>query len=136
MESAGAGTVDSSLGEGQLAGLGIIIKNFGVASPLDGGFELAAGLLLAEVLVEQVAEEFLAESAVGFGLEGLLHLAEQGHVGESGLAEDGFAGLDVGLGKCVAFRRDDGVTLLDAKQTQENGGVDDGEKGLEVQAEF
>ena len=44
-DSAGAGTTASSLGEGQLAGLSIVIKNLGVASPLDGRIELAAGLL-------------------------------------------------------------------------------------------
>src|SRR6266566_2696511 len=115
--SAGAGTVGSRLGEGQFAGLRIIIKNLGIASPLDGGFELPAGFLLAEVLVEQIAEKVLAERAVGFGLEGLFHLPEQRHIGEGGLAEDGFAGLNVGLGEGIAFRRDNGIALLHAKQT-------------------
>src|SRR5215469_17949295 len=134
--SAGAVTVGSRLGESQFAGLGIIVKNLGVASPLDGGFELTAGFFLAEVLIEQIAEKVLAERAVGLGLEGLFHLPEQRHVGEGGLAEDGFAGLNVGLGEGIAFRRDDGIALLHAKQTQENRGVDRGQKRLQIHTEF
>ena len=48
----GVGTVRSSLGERQLARGRVVIKNLRVASPLDGGFQLAARFILAEVFVE------------------------------------------------------------------------------------
>src|SRR5207302_11272079 len=82
--SAGAFTGPSSLGERQLAGLGIVIENVGVAASLDGGIELAAGLLRTEVLVKQVAENFFAERAIGFGAQSLFHLTAQRHVGKCG----------------------------------------------------
>src|SRR5579864_1162390 len=39
----------SGLGERELAGGGVVIENFGVAAPLDGGLKLAAGFVLAEM---------------------------------------------------------------------------------------
>ena len=63
-EEVSAGTGGSGLGERQLAGGGVVIENFGVAPPLDGGFELAARFVLAEMFVEQVAEEFVGERAI------------------------------------------------------------------------
>ena len=72
----GVVTVRSSLGEGQLPGGGVVIENFRVTSPLDGGLQLAARFVFAEMLVEKVAEEFVGESAVGFCLERILHLAK------------------------------------------------------------
>src|SRR5262245_15062657 len=74
-ERVAAGTGASTFGKFQLAGFDVVVKNLGVAAPLDGGFELARGLLFAEMLVQQVAKEFFVERAVGFGFEGLLHLA-------------------------------------------------------------
>src|SRR5271155_3315600 len=57
----------SNLGERQLAGGGIIIKEFGVAAPLDGGLQLTARFVFAEMLVEQVAEKLVGKRAIGFG---------------------------------------------------------------------
>jgi len=71
----GVGTVRSSLGERQLARGRVVIKNLRVAPPLDGGFELAARFILAEMLVEEIAEKFIRERAIGFGFQRLLHLA-------------------------------------------------------------
>src|SRR6202158_1118322 len=114
----------------------VVIENFGVAAPLDGGFELAAGFFLAEMFVEEVAEKFLGECAIGFSFERLLHLAEQGNVGESGLAENRFAGLNVRLSKRLAFRSDDGVALFDAKEAKQNGSVDGGEECINFETQF
>src|SRR5215467_2898801 len=133
-DGAGAGTVASNLCQLQLAGLGVIIKNLGIAPPLNGGFQLAAGFLFTEMLVKQVAEKLLAKRAVGFGPKGLFHLAEQRHVVECGLPKDGFASLNVRPGKSAARVRNDGLSLFDAKQPEQCGGLDRGEKGLEVQA--
>src|SRR5271169_4857849 len=62
----GVVTGRSSLGEGQLARGGVVIENLGVAPPLDGGFQLAARFVLAEIFVEEDAEEFVGERAVRF----------------------------------------------------------------------
>src|SRR6266478_141650 len=113
-----SGTGASGLGESQLAGGGVVIENFGVAAPLDGGFELAAGFFLTKMLVEQVAEKFFGQSAVGFGLERLLHLAEQRNIGECGLSKDCFTRLNVRLCERLALRRDDGVAFFDAKHSE------------------
>src|SRR5260370_16221941 len=127
MEGGRFGTGTSGLGEGQLAGGGVVVEDFGVAAPLDGGFELAAGFTFAEMFVEQVAEKLVVERAVGFGFERLLHLAQQRNIGESGPAENRFAGLNVRLRERLAFRSDDGVALVDAKHGKENSGIDGGE---------
>src|SRR6266478_1837560 len=135
-EEMGSGTGGSRLGEGQLASDGIVVENFGVAAPLDGGFELAAGFVLAEMRLEEVAEKFVLDGAIGFCFEGLLHLAEQRDVGEGGFAKDGFAGLDVGLGKCPAFGSDDGVAFLDAKHAEKNSRIHGGKKRVDFEAEI
>src|SRR5215472_10914189 len=133
-DGAGAGTVASDLCQLQLAGLGVIIKNLGIAPPLNGGFQLAPGFLFTEMLVKQVAEKLLAKCSVGFGPEGLLHLAEQRHVVERGLPKDSLASLNVRSGKSAAGVRNDSLSLFDAKQPEQCGGLDRGEKGLKVQA--
>src|SRR5260370_23764407 len=107
-----SGTGASSLGERQLARGSVIIKNFGVAAPLDGGFELPAGFVLTKMLVKQVAEKILVQGAVGFGFQGLLHLAKQGYVGECGFAKDCFARFNVCLRKRVAVRRNRHIAFL------------------------
>src|SRR5467141_421268 len=136
LERVSSGTGRSDLSKGQLAGCGVVIENLGVAPPLNGGFQLAAGLVFAEMFVEEVAEKFIVEGAIGFGFERLLHLAEQGHMGEGGFAEDGFARLNVCLGEGLALGSNDGVALLDAQESEENGGVHAGEKRVNFQAEL
>src|ERR1700722_16171125 len=70
-----AGTGRLSLGQRQFAGGGIVIENFGVAAPLNGGFELTLRFVLAEVLVDEVMEKFGGHGAIRFCLEGLFHLS-------------------------------------------------------------
>jgi len=41
-----------NLGEGQLAGGGIVVKEFRVAAPLNSGFQLTTRFVVAEVLVQ------------------------------------------------------------------------------------
>src|SRR6202166_4887084 len=70
------------LGQRELAGRGIVIKNLGVTAPLNGGLQLAARFSRTEMFIDEVMEEFIRKGAIGFGLEGLLHLAQQGNVCE------------------------------------------------------
>src|ERR1700721_2447020 len=104
----GVVTGRSSLGERQLARGRVIIENLGVASPLDGGFQLAARFVLAEVFVEKIAEEFVRESAVGFCSEGILHLRKKRDIGERRLAKNCFARLNVRLRVGLPLGSDDG----------------------------
>src|SRR5260370_10218798 len=113
-----SGTGALRLGESELGGGSVIIKNSGVAAPLDGGFELPAGFVLTKMLVKQVAEKLLVQGAIGFGFQGLLHLAKQGHVGECGFAKDCFARLNVSLRKRLALRRNRHIAFLDPEKAQ------------------
>src|SRR6267143_1200324 len=126
----------SGLGEGQLAGGGVVIENFGVAAPLDGGFELAAGFFLTKMLVKQVTEKFFGQSAVGFSFERLLHLAVQRNIGESGFAKDCFTRLNVRLSKRLALRRDDRVAFFDAKHSEENSSIDSRKECINLETQF
>src|SRR5260370_42326725 len=100
-ERMSSGTGASGLGERQLAGGGVVIENFRVAAPLDGGFELAAGFFLAEMLVEQIPEEFIVERAVGFSLEPFFHLAGQWDVGDRGFSKNPFGGPNLPFRKSL-----------------------------------
>src|SRR5260370_26280826 len=118
LERRRSGTGASSLGERQLARGSVIIKNFGVAAPLDGGFELPAGFVLTKMLVKQVAEKLLVQGAIGFGFQGLLHLAKQGPVGECGFAKDCFARLNVSLRNPLALPPNRPIPFLDPDKAQ------------------
>src|SRR5467141_2649423 len=131
-----SGTGASGLGESQLAGGGVVIENFGVAPPLDGGFQLAAGFFLAKMLVEQVAEKFFVQRAVGFGFQRLFHLAEQRNVGESGFSKNRFALLNVSLRERLALRGNRHVAFLDAQKTQQRGGVNAGQQVVDFKTQF
>src|ERR1700692_2943046 len=74
-------------GQGELAGRGIVIKNLGVTAPLNGRLQLPPRLRLTEMFIDQVVEEFIRERTIGFGFERLLHLAQQGNVGETGCSK-------------------------------------------------
>ena len=56
--------------EGDLAGVGVVVEQFGVAAPIDGGVELLLGVVGREAAAEQVQEEPSAEGAAGTGGEG------------------------------------------------------------------
>ena len=61
----------------EAAGLGVVVEDFGVASPVQCSPELALDLLSAEVLVEDVAEEFLTDGMVALGMQGVLDAAAE-----------------------------------------------------------
>src|SRR3989440_7925564 len=88
------------------------------------------------MLVEQVAEKFFGQSAVGFGLERLLHLAEQRNIGECGLSKDCFAGLNVRLRERLALQCDDGVAFFDAQHSEENSSIDSRKEGINLETQF
>src|ERR1700688_1982340 len=71
------------LGQREFAGRGIVVKNLGVTAPLYGRLQLPARFGLTEMFIDEVVEEFVREGAIGFGLQGLLHLAQQGNMCEA-----------------------------------------------------
>src|SRR5580704_8581261 len=129
---AAAGTVSSSLGrlgdgwlgKSQFSGGGVVVENFGVAAPLNRGFELAAGFLFAEMFVDQIVEKFVGERAIGFRFQRLFHLAKDRNVGQRGLAKQRFAHLDVGLAKIVASGSDNCGAVFDFDEAENDGGID------------
>ena len=48
------------LGEGELAGVGVVFVELAVAAPVDGDVELAFGLFVGEAAAEDVEEEAFA----------------------------------------------------------------------------
>src|SRR5271170_7374477 len=81
----------------QASALGVVIEELGVASPVQSGLELALDFVGAEVLVQDVAEELLADGVVALGVQRVLDEPQDGDVLESGIAEELLLGLDVGL---------------------------------------
>ena len=116
--------------------VGIVLEEFGVAAPTDGGFKLALGFLFAEVLVEQIVEELLGGGVVLLGFESAGDLAEDGDVGEDGLAEELLLAEDFGVGELVALRGDLGIALFDLEEAELTGGIDDGEQIVEFKGKL
>jgi hypothetical protein len=116
--------------------VGIVLEEFGVASPTDGGIELALGLLFAEMLVEEVVEKLFGSGVVTLGFESASDLAEEGDVGEDGFAEELFLAEDFGVGELVALGSDLGIALFDAEETELVGGIDNGKKIVEFEGKL
>src|ERR1700688_2359339 len=63
------------LGQREFAGRGIVIKNLGVTTPLDGRLQLPPGLRLTDMLIDPVVEEFIRARTIAPGPKGFLALA-------------------------------------------------------------
>ena len=124
------------LGKHEAAAGVVPVKELGVAAPGDGGFELAAAFVVAELLVEHVEEEFLGNGVVGLVGERAGDLAEQQDVIDGGLAEELFLPEDLGFGVGAAFRGDGGVALLHREEAEQLRGFDDGEEIVDLEGEL
>jgi len=74
----------------QPAGLGIVIEDLGVASPVQRRLELPLDFIRAEVLVEDVAEKLLTDGVIALGVQGVLDQPQYGNVLQRGFAKHGF----------------------------------------------
>ena len=110
---------------GDLVGVGVVVEQFGVAAPVDGGVELLLGVLRAESALEQVEEESRAEVAVGAGAKAFADRAHQWRAGACSLGEDLLAGLDVGGGEFLSDLGDFDIAAADAEQVEHGGGIDE-----------
>ena len=115
-------------GEGEAAAAGVEVEEFGVAAPVDGGFDLALGLVGGELFVEHVEEEFFGNGVVGFGFEGTTDLAEEENVLGGGGAKEFFLVEDLGVGEVGAGGGDGGVAFFCGEEAEDGGGVDDGKE--------
>src|SRR5258708_23495127 len=128
---ASAGTMNSSLSERQLAGGRVVVKNLRVAPPLNRRFELTPRFVFAEVLVQKIAKKFVRQRAVGFRLQRLLHLPQQGHVIQRRLAENLLPGLNITTRKFLALRSDDRVAFFTPQQAKQHGDIHDRQELLD-----
>ena len=87
------------LGNKETLALRIVIEQFGVAPPIDGGLELPDGFLFGEMLVQNVVKEIVGERVVGLGFQGAFDLLKQRDVFERGVAEKFLLAKNVGVGK-------------------------------------
>ena len=90
----------------QPPGFRIVVEDLGVAAPVQRGFELALDFIGAEVLVENVAEEFFPDGVIALGMQRVLDQPQDGDVLQRRLAEDLLLRLNVGLSKRAALGRD------------------------------
>src|SRR3981081_2641892 len=133
--SAAEGTRRSALRQRQFSAGRVVVEKFSIAAPLDCGFQLAARFVFAEMFVEKIFKEFSGQRTVGFGLESLLHLAEQGDISQNGPAENCFAFLNAAVSEGIPFERNDNVSLFELEETKEHGGIDGGKQCVDRETE-
>ncbi len=63
-------------GEDQASLLGVVIEDFGIASPVQGGFKLTFDFVLAEMLVQDVVEELFRNRVVRLGMKNVVDLLQ------------------------------------------------------------
>src|SRR5580693_4546966 len=73
----------------QPAGLGIVIEDLGVASPVQRGLKLALDFIRAEVFVEDVAEKLLANGMIALGVQRVFDQPQYRNVLQRGFAKHG-----------------------------------------------
>ena len=102
---------------------------------MDRGFELALGFILAEVLVEQVAEEFVGERSGRLGCQSAGDLAEQGDVASGGLTEELLLAENVGVGELAPSGVISASPSCDVEEAEQGSGFDDGEQVVDFEGE-
>src|SRR5271166_2580159 len=120
----------------QAAALGVVVEDFRVASPDKCGLELALDFVGAEVLVEDVTEELLADGVIALGVQGVLDETQDSDVVQSSITEELLLRLDVGLAEATAFRRDLDVALVHDGEAQHHRSVHDGKQVVYVHSKF
>ena len=131
------GSVDVIVGgaEGDLVGVGVVFEEFGVAAPADGGVELGAGFVLAEVASEEVEEEAFAEGAVVGAFQRLADGADRRDAVARGGGEDLLGGLDVGGRERGAYLGERDLSMVDVGEAEQSAGVDEREQVVDLERE-
>src|SRR5271166_772615 len=96
----------------QAASLRVVVEDLGVSPPVERGLELALDFVGAEMLVEDVTEELLADGVIALGVQRVFDEPQDGHVLKCGVTEESLLCLDVSLSESAAFRRDLNVALV------------------------
>ena len=107
------------LGQDEASGFGVVVENLGVASPVHGGIELALDFVVAEVLVENVVEEFFGDGMVRLGVQHVVDLLQDDDVLERGLTEKHLAIENVGVGEGDTFGSDLDVAFLQRGESEQ-----------------
>src|SRR6266436_1679643 len=105
---------ESRLGPAQPLFHGIIIKQFRVAAPLDGGIELALRFCSGKMFVEQIMEQFRWNAAIGFRTQSRSDLLKQRHMREQRFSKQLLALLNISGREFPAEFRNDCVAMIDA----------------------
>jgi hypothetical protein len=113
---------------------GVEVEQLGIAAPTDRRLELAQSDLFGELLVEQVMEELFGDAVVALSFDGANDLAEEQDVLESRFAEELLLAENFGVGILGAIRRDGRIALVDGEEAEHLGGVDDGQKIVNLEA--
>src|SRR4029077_20461179 len=66
-----------SLRKHQAVSASVVVKDLGIATPVDRGLHLLDGFVLAELLVQEIVEEFFMNRMVRFALEHSRDLPEK-----------------------------------------------------------
>src|SRR5204862_536650 len=125
-----------SVGQHEAAASGVVIKQFRVAAPGDGGLQLPLALFLAELFVEHIEEKVLRDGVVALGVQRPANLAEQQDVVHGGVAEQFLLAQNFRVGKLLAAGGDDRIALLDIQEAEQLGGVHDGQQVVDLKAQI
>src|SRR5271154_2962286 len=125
----------SAFGQRQFSAGRVVIEKFRVASPLDRRLQLPLRFVLAEMLVQQILEKFRGQRPVRLGLQRLLHLPQQRHIGHHRLTKNLFSFLNVRLCECRSFRRNNRVAFFQLHQSQQHCGLHRRQQRIHFQAQ-
>src|SRR6185437_14473523 len=95
------------------------VKQLGISAPGDGRVQLALAFFFAELLIEQVEEEFGGYGMVALEFERAADLAEQQDVRLRGIAEKLLLPQDFGVGELLAGGSDDRITFFDVEEPEQ-----------------
>src|SRR5579875_1499279 len=113
--------------ERETAARGVEVKEFSIAAPVDGGFKLALGFIVAELLVEHVKEEVFRDGVVAFAAECAGDLAQQQHVLKSCFAEKLLLAKNLRVSEVAAGGRNRDVAFLHFEEAEKLCGLHNGE---------
>ena len=95
-----------------------MIEQLRITAPVDRRRKLLNGFFLAEVLVENIVEEFIGQPVIGFRLEGASDLPDEHDMFDRGRSEQLLAVKNVGLEELTARRRDFSIALAELHESE------------------
>src|SRR5580693_2629261 len=109
-----------------------MIEDLRVASPVHRSFELPLHFVLAEMLVENVVEEFIWNRMIRLRLENAFNTLQNSHMFERGFAKEHLSGENIGFGKSYSFRCNLNIALAERGKTKKCRGLNDGQEVIDI----